>query len=160
MVKLREPRRAAAAARSLGIPVAESVWAGVAAGAIEVVVALALAFGAPSAAVAATALFAAFALLLARALASGKSVECFCFGDSGKTVDRLSLARTSGLCILAALLAASGTAAGTVSRDSEVVVAAIAGAAVLAIVVLAVAAVNVFASGRSLSRDARERFAL
>jgi hypothetical protein len=46
-----------------------------------------------------------FVLLIARSLWSGRDFSCFCFGDAGSRLSRLTLVRTAVLALLASALA-------------------------------------------------------
>lgn len=89
---------------------------------------------APAVATGVALLFAVFAVLLGRVLRSGRALSCHCFGSDARPVSKSSIARAAALCLLA-VYAATGTGA---QSGQEVVVALVAGAALLgAIVVVA-----------------------
>ena len=101
VAKLRSPAATGEATIALGVPaVAASFVAPV-----ELGVAMMLLFVPAAGAAAATGLLAVFTVLLRRALATGRTVRCGCFGAGSSTpVTSVSLLRNGGL-IAASLLA-------------------------------------------------------
>ncbi|HEV3000931.1 MAG TPA: MauE/DoxX family redox-associated membrane protein [Solirubrobacteraceae bacterium] len=87
-----------------------SPWFGVVAGAIAIAV------------------LATFAWFIARALRSGLSFACFCFGDPGDRVSRATLARTSALAVLAGGVAIAGVDPASGFSGEEATLGMVAGA--------------------------------
>lgn len=98
---------------------------------------LSLHVGAPIAAISVAVLFAAFAVLLGRVLRSGREISCHCFGSHTRPVSKSSVARAAALCLLA-VYAATGT--GAAQSVHEVIVALVAGSALLGVIVVAATA--------------------
>lgn len=139
IVKLRQPPLAAMTIVDFGVARRVRPRLGLALGAIELLLSLALAtrvFPLSSLSVA-TVLLWLFALLIARSLWSGESFACFCFGDADSQLSGLTLARTVGLALLSSL-ALSATPPDTSQFLSETnALQAIVASALLGIVVIA-----------------------
>jgi hypothetical protein len=106
--KLRQPDRAALALVDFRLVRRFDRRWGLAAGATEAVVAVALVAGRPviPAALAAVSLLWFFAWLLARSLVRGDQFACFCFGDLDAEISLVGLARTVGLALVTSALVA------------------------------------------------------
>jgi hypothetical protein len=107
LAKLRRPTLAAMAMNDFGVLRRVRPRLGAALGATELLLALSLITGAlqivflPVTA----GLLWFFVLLIARSLWSGKDFSCFCFGDAGSRLSRVTLVRTAALALLASALA-------------------------------------------------------
>ncbi len=107
LAKLRRPTLAALAMTDFGVLRRVRPRLGSALGAAELLLALSLITGTLSVIflpVTACLLW-FFVLLIAKSLWSGKDFSCFCFGDAGSRVSRLTLIRTTALALLASVLA-------------------------------------------------------
>jgi hypothetical protein len=107
LAKLRRPTLAAMAITDFGVLRKIRPRLGTALGGAELLLALFLIAGAlPVIILPVTAILLwLFVLLIARSLWSGKDFSCFCFGDSGAKISRLTLVRTAALALLASTLA-------------------------------------------------------
>lgn len=97
--KVRRPFAAALAIARFGLLPNVNVWAGRAAGAVEIAIAVALILW-PSLVlplVAASALLVVFVALIAKALVRGDKFHCACFGARGEPIAVTTLARTLAL---------------------------------------------------------------
>jgi hypothetical protein len=107
LAKMRRPTLAAMAMNDFGVLRRVRPRLGSAFGAAELLLALSLITGMlpvvflPVAA----GLLWFFVLLIVRSLWLGKDFSCFCFGDAGSRLSRLTLARTTALALLASALA-------------------------------------------------------
>ena len=107
VAKLRRPSLAAIAMVDFGVVRKARKGLGVALGAAEVALALALALKVLPTfflCVAAVLLW-FFVLLIGRSLAAGERFACFCFGDDDSRLSRWTLLRTGALAVLASTLA-------------------------------------------------------
>ncbi len=107
VAKLRQPTLAAMAMMDFGVLRRVRPRLGGALGAAELLVALSLITGTlPVLFLPITAgLLWFFVLLIAKGLLSGEDLACFCFGDAGSRLSRLTLVRTATLALLASVLA-------------------------------------------------------
>jgi hypothetical protein len=107
IAKLRQPTLAAMAMLDFGVLRGVRPRLGAAFGAAELLLALLLATGTlPTVFLPVTAgLLWFFTVLIARSLLAGEEFACFCFGDGGSGLSRLTLARTAALALLASVLA-------------------------------------------------------
>ena len=137
IAKLRQPTLAAVAMMDFGVLRRVRPRLGSALGAAELLLALLLISGtlpAPSLLVAASLLW-LFVLLIAKSLLSGKDFACFCFGDAGSRLSRLTLVRTGALALLASVLAVAPLS--YASFDRTYLLQAISAAALVGTIVLA-----------------------
>ena len=106
LAKLRRPALAAMAMNDFGIVRRIRPRLGSALGALELLLALSLISGMLRVVVLpfTAGLLWFFVLLIARSLWLGKDFSCFCFGDAGSRLSRLTLVRTTALALLASAL--------------------------------------------------------
>lgn len=107
VAKLRRPRLGAVAMRDFGVVSSTHPAYGVALGMVELSLAVMLMLKVHSTWVlaASAALLGAFAALIARSLLRRERFDCFCFGESGEGLSRLTLIRTTALAVMATALA-------------------------------------------------------
>ena len=138
MVKVRQPMQAAVAIVDFGVSRHLRSWAGIALGILELAIAglLFLVSGARASVALAAILLGLFTLVIARAVRSGASFACFCFGDSQSKVSIFTLLRTAALAGVAFILSFS-TNLGMTGSPQDLSLQFILSGAVLAIAVLA-----------------------
>jgi hypothetical protein len=138
MVKVRRPMRAAVAIVDFGVSGHLHSWAGVVLGFLELAIAglLFLVSGARAPVALAAIFLGLFTFLIARAVRSGASFACFCFGDSQSKVSIITLLRTAALAGVAFILSLS-TNLGLTGSPQDLGLQFILSGAVLAVAVLA-----------------------
>jgi uncharacterized membrane protein YphA (DoxX/SURF4 family) len=147
--KAVRPGSAAEAIRNFGFVSRARPAYGMALGATEIALGLLLASAvAPlAAAVAAGVLLTLFALVLARSVARGDHVPCFCFGGDREPVSLRTVGRTATLAALAWFVAALADRLGAPLGGRSVLLEAAAAAAVVGLSVLADATARTLSYG-------------
>lgn len=136
IAKLREPIPAAVAMMNFGVARAVRPASARALGGGEGLLGVALAFGLKYALGIAAALLVVFAFLIVRALLRGQRFSCGCYGSTDSPLSSWTLVRTVALFSIAAAAFYQLNRHGTDILGAQRLIAAVAGAAVFAVVVL------------------------